>query len=94
MGDAMADALGEEKKQYADRLLDVNEVAELLRLAPGSVYHKVSRKEIPCVRLSARCLRFRRSDIDAWVAAKVDAPHAPDRAREGQTTDRIRRRDV
>ena len=57
-----------------DRLLDVNEVADLLRLAPGSIYHLVSGKKIPCVRLSARCLRFRRSDIDQWIAAKVDDP--------------------
>ena len=77
------DALNETKKQFEDRLLDVNEVAELLQLAPGSVYHFVSQGRLPCVRLSARCLRFRRSDIDAWVAARVNHPDAPNRGRKG-----------
>lgn len=59
-----------------DHLLDVNQVADLLRLSPGTVYHLVSQRRLPCVHLSARCLRFRRSDIDAWIAAKVDDTRA------------------
>ena len=50
-----------------DRLLTVNEVAQLLRLAPGSVYHLVSQRRLPCVRLSARCLRFRESEIWKYI---------------------------
>jgi excisionase family DNA binding protein len=51
----------------AERLLDVKEVAELLGLAVGSVYHLVSEKRLPCVRLSARCLRFRESAIERTI---------------------------
>jgi excisionase family DNA binding protein len=51
----------------AERLLDVKEVAELLGLAIGSVYHLVSEKRLPCVRLSARCLRFRESAIERTI---------------------------
>jgi excisionase family DNA binding protein len=54
-----------------NHLLDVKEVAELLGLVPGSVYHLISRLEIPFVRLSSRCVRFRRSDIDRWIAERV-----------------------
>ncbi len=40
-------------------LLNVREIANLLRLAPGTIYHMVSQKRIPgVVRLSRRCLRF------------------------------------
>ena len=48
-------------------LLDVREAASLLHLSPGTVYHLVSQGRVPCIRLSRRCLRFRRSDLDEWV---------------------------
>jgi excisionase family DNA binding protein len=54
-----------------EKLLTVEEVAEMLGLAPGSVYHMISERRIPVVRLSARCVRFRRSDIATWIAEKV-----------------------
>jgi excisionase family DNA binding protein len=51
----------------ADRLLNVVEVAALLGLAPGTVYHLVSEQRLPFVRLSARCLRFRESEIQEFI---------------------------
>jgi excisionase family DNA binding protein len=51
-----------------DPLLTVDEVAELLALSSGHVYHLISQKRIPVVRLSARCVRFKRSALDAWIA--------------------------
>jgi excisionase family DNA binding protein len=59
-----------------NHLMDVNEVAEFLGLAVGSIYHMVSQKRIPCVRLSARCLRFRRSDLDKHIATLLEEPAA------------------
>jgi excisionase family DNA binding protein len=53
----------------SDALLTVHDVAELLGLSVGSVYHLISQKRIPVVKLSSRCVRFRRSDIDAWIAS-------------------------
>ena len=50
-----------------DKLLTVDEVAQLLRLAPGTIYHLVSARRLPCVRLSARCLRFRESEIWRYI---------------------------
>lgn len=49
-----------------ERLLRVQEVSELTGLAVGSIYHMVSQKRIPVVRLSSRCIRFRLSDLQVW----------------------------
>jgi excisionase family DNA binding protein len=50
--------------------MSVDEIAELLGLAKGTVYHLVSEERIPCVRLSARCLRFRLSEVMEWIEKK------------------------
>ena len=49
-----------------ERLLRIQEVSELTGLAVGSIYHMVSQKRIPVVRLSRRCIRFRLSDLQVW----------------------------
>ena len=61
----------ESEKMTEDHLINVKQVAELLGLVPGSVYHLISQRRLPVVRLSARCVRFRRSDIDRWIAERV-----------------------
>ena len=48
-----------------EQLLTVDEVADLLRLSRGSVYHMVSQGRLPCIRLSKRCLRFSRQAVDS-----------------------------
>ena len=52
-------------------LLDVKEVAKLTGISIGTLYHWVSEGRIPVVRLSARCIRFRRSDLEVWIAGKL-----------------------
>lgn len=52
----------------ADRLLTIDEVAELTGLAVGSLYHLVSQKRIPVIRISSRCIRFRISSLERWFA--------------------------
>jgi excisionase family DNA binding protein len=49
-----------------DRLLTIQEVAELTGMAVGSLYHLVSEGRIPVVRLSRRCIRFRLSALHQW----------------------------
>jgi excisionase family DNA binding protein len=49
-----------------DRLLTIGEVAKLTGLAVGTLYHLVSQRRIPFVRISARCIRFRLSSILQW----------------------------
>jgi excisionase family DNA binding protein len=50
-----------------DRLLTIREVAILTGLEVSSLYHFVSQFRIPVVRLSARCIRFRYSDLLKWI---------------------------
>jgi len=57
-----------------DDLLTIREVAEILKLAVGSVYQLVSQHRIPHVYLSKRCLRFRRGSIQAWIKSLGETP--------------------
>jgi excisionase family DNA binding protein len=50
-----------------DKLLTVRELAERLRVAPGSVYHWLSQNRLPVVRFSKRRVRFRQSDLSKYV---------------------------
>jgi len=51
-----------------DCLLTAAEAAQLLRLNNvGTVYHLVSQKRIPVVKLSARCIRFSRNALLKWL---------------------------
>jgi excisionase family DNA binding protein len=50
-----------------ERLLNVREVADLLGIAPGSVYHWISQGRLPAVHFSKRCVRFRPGDVQALV---------------------------
>jgi excisionase family DNA binding protein len=50
-----------------DKLLSVSELAKILGIAPGTLYHWLSQKRLPCVRFSSRCVRFRKSDVENWL---------------------------
>ena len=54
----------------ADRLWNAKEAAQFLGVAPGSLYHMVSQRRVPCIRLSNRCLRFRMSDLKQLIDEK------------------------
>ena len=55
-----------------EKLLTVRELAELLGVAPGSIYHWLSQDRLPCaIRLSSRCVRFRPSDVERLVQELV-----------------------
>jgi excisionase family DNA binding protein len=57
-------------------LIDIRELAELTGLSIGGLYHMISQKRIPVVRLSRRCVRFRLEDITRWLEEKVVPPSA------------------
>ena len=50
-----------------DRLLTVREAARFLNLSVGGLYHLISAKRVPVVRISSRCVRFRRQALIAWI---------------------------
>lgn len=49
-----------------DRLLTAGEAATYLGYAEGTVRNKAAAGEIPSVKLGT-ALRFRRSELDAWI---------------------------
>ena len=62
-----AEASEEETMSDEKILLTAVEVARLTGFAEGTIRHFVSQRRIPFVRISARCVRFRRSDIESWL---------------------------
>lgn len=74
MGEAMAEvteSIGE--GQMTKKLWKVEDVADFLGLAVGSVYHLLSQRRIPVVRISARCVRFDPQVIEAWVVDRTES---------------------
>jgi len=54
-----------------EKLLSVDDVAQAIGMTIFGVYGLVHKKQIPAVRISKRCLRFRPSDIEAWLESKT-----------------------
>lgn len=49
-------------------IMTVEEVAAYLKLSTGTIYNKVSKDEIPFLKVgNPGSLRFRRSEIDDWL---------------------------
>lgn len=61
----------------ARKLLNVQEAADYLGLATGTVYHMISEGRLPVIRLSKRCVRFRLEDIEAWLDKRAAPSHLP-----------------
>ncbi|MCH7779470.1 MAG: helix-turn-helix domain-containing protein [Acidobacteria bacterium] len=61
--------------QIAFRLLTAEEVAQILRLKPATVYEAASVGRIPCVRLwkgrRKTLVRFRAEDIDRIIRERA-----------------------
>jgi excisionase family DNA binding protein len=54
------------------RLLTTEDVAEITGLSPETLAQwRWLKKEIPYVRLGTKCVRYRQSDIDAWLAKRL-----------------------
>jgi len=48
-------------------LLRIPEAAEMLGVKPATIRSWVLRREIPYVKLTARAVRIRRSDVQAFI---------------------------
>lgn len=59
-----------------DRLLTVTMLAEITGLAKQTIYSRLSSGSDlpPTIRLGKRALRWRESDVAAWIANKVSTP--------------------
>jgi excisionase family DNA binding protein len=58
-----------------ERLLTVPEAAEILAVAPATVYEWIRAGRLPHIRLGPRAIRFTRGLLAAWIAAC----HVPER---------------
>jgi len=52
-------------------LLTGRDAAEHLQITERLLREMVARRELPCVRVGGRLLRYRRSDLDAYITAKM-----------------------
>ncbi|GMT42453.1 MAG: hypothetical protein IEMM0002_0864 [bacterium] len=63
----------ETKTTPEERVFDVREVAEYLRIPASRIYQFVKDNEIPCFRVG-KYVRFKKSAIDRWADKKMIAP--------------------
>jgi excisionase family DNA binding protein len=52
----------------AAALWRITEAASFLNISPGTLFHWVSQKRIPCIRFGPRCLRFDQAQTKEWAA--------------------------
>lgn len=57
-----------------ERLLTTRDVAELLGLSPDAVLRRWRAGELPGFRLSSKVLRFRESEVLAWLEGHREGP--------------------
>jgi len=69
-----------------DAILTVREVAELLKIGQKTAYTMVQQGVLPAFRVRGQW-RFRRADIDAWIARQVTAAAEEPRKTESQATE-------
>lgn len=51
-------------------LIDAAELARMLSVSKPTIWRLLSAQKIPePLRLTAQCLRWRRSDVDGWLAS-------------------------
>lgn len=58
-----------------DPLWDKKQVALYLKCSVETIKKQVQARRIPFVKLSARCIRFRRQDIEKWLADRTITPY-------------------
>jgi len=54
----------------SDRLLTTRQVADFLGLSPETVLRRWRAGELPGYRLASNVLRFRESELEAWLEEK------------------------
>jgi excisionase family DNA binding protein len=59
-----------------DEILTIVDVAKLLKVAYKTVYTMAQKAELPCFKVRGQW-RFRRRDLDSWMAAQVEGPGYP-----------------
>ena len=50
-----------------EKLLKIGELAERLGISKLTAYHWLGQGRLPCIRFSARCVRFRESQVERML---------------------------
>jgi excisionase family DNA binding protein len=58
-------------------MLRTREAAALLAISERLLWSLTARGEIPCVRISRRCVRYRAADLEAWAARRASIRRDP-----------------
>lgn len=72
-------AMSGSEDQGNELLLTYREVSRRYNLPPGTLYTLVREARIPHIRLGRRLVRFRRDDVEKWLADRTVSPRAPGR---------------
>ncbi len=59
------------------KIIEYNEVAEILGVTKATIYGWASQKKIPHIKLTKRLLKFREKDILDWISQKSVGANAP-----------------
>jgi excisionase family DNA binding protein len=59
-----------------EALLDPQAVADILGLSPATVRELARKNELPSVRLGYKTVRFRASDVEAFIERRAVRPGA------------------
>ena len=64
---ALRNMNGQGATQLLAQLLTAEEVAELLSMELGTIRNLTYRRELPCVKIGPRGVRYRLLDLLAWI---------------------------
>lgn len=53
-----------------EKLLDINELSEILGVTKATIYSWTSQNKIPHIKLSKRLLKFRENEIMEWLSRR------------------------
>jgi excisionase family DNA binding protein len=77
----------------SDRLLTTRQVADFLGLSPETVLRRWRAGEIPGYRLASNVLRFRESEIEAWLEHRCRRSHLTGNSIPGYCSGTISRKE-
>lgn len=55
-----------------EKLLNIAEVADVLKITSDTLRRKIREGEIACIRFNSRSIRIRKSALDAYLRSKED----------------------
>jgi len=62
--------------EQPDEILTIEEVAAYLKAGRRTVYRLAAKGQIPAFKLGGTW-RFRRTELDQWIAARIDSQSRP-----------------